>query len=115
MDKQHIAAAALTLCAGAALAQSIGPFEGGDASNAYRVVPPSAAGAMLDRAAVAAEGRQAAHLVDARSGSPREPARAYRAAPRDSLLTRAQVREATAEMGGAPAQQAFEGGDAAPH
>jgi hypothetical protein len=116
MDKHHITtAAAMALCAGAAWAQGIGPYEGGDASNAYRVVPPSAAGAMLDRAAVAAEGRAAARQVDSRAGYQSDAERTYSAAPRAGVLSRAQVREATAEMGGPPPRQTFEGGDAAPH
>jgi hypothetical protein len=67
MNKLHIAlAAALALGSQFAAAQATGPFEGGQAANAFALGSPIASTA--DRATVQAQGNEAARHLNSRSG-----------------------------------------------
>lgn len=93
MNKHLIAGAALALGTGLACAEWSGPFEGGQAAEAWR--PPAApAGAPgADRAAVKAEARETARHVDSRAGYQSDAERLPGPAPMPGGRTRAEVRE----------------------
>jgi hypothetical protein len=99
--------AAIALASQAATAQSVVPFEGGQAANAFAF--STAASGNADRAAIASEGRAAALRINSRSGAQGETERAINArftSTRTRDEVRAEAQAALLEAG----SQVFEGG-----
>ena len=99
--------AAIALASQAATAQSVVPFEGGQAANAFAFA--TATTSQADRAVVAREGREAALRINSRSGAQGETERAINArftSTRTRDEVRAEAQAAFHEAG----SQVFEGG-----